>query len=86
MPYVDDHILTPRDVYNAKFWRRRARLTLVAAESVDDPQLKTHLAQVAAEYRKLARYADAIKAETKTRRPSVSAPGAGDGFNPRNCA
>ncbi|EKS29736.1 hypothetical protein [Afipia felis] len=63
MPYVDHHILTPREVYNANHWRRRAKLTLDKVKSVDDPQLKARLVRVATEYQKLARCADGVKAE-----------------------
>ncbi len=63
MPYVDHHILTPREVYNANHWRRRAKLTLDKAKSSEDPQFKAHLIRVAAEYQKLAKCADAVKAE-----------------------
>lgn len=63
MPYVDHHVLTPREAYNANHWRRRAKLTLDKAKSVEDPQFKAHLIQVAAEYQKLARCADNVRAE-----------------------
>jgi hypothetical protein len=62
MPYVDYHILTPREVYNADHWRRRAKLTLDKAKCIEDPQLKTRLMRVATEYQKLAKYADDVKA------------------------
>jgi hypothetical protein len=62
MPYVNYHILTPREVYNADHWRRRATLTLEKAKYVEDPELKTRLMRVATEYQKLAKYADDVKA------------------------
>lgn len=66
MPYVDCQILTPREVYNADHWRRRAKLTLDRAKGIEDPQLRTRLIRVATEYQKLAKYADDVKAALET--------------------
>ena len=65
MPYVDHHILTPREVYNANHWRRRAKLTLDKAKSIEDPRLKARLVRVATEYQKLAKCVDNVESELR---------------------